>query len=420
MSRLPIRDLIVPKKRPANNPLPGSCLPTTGQGDGRDLHLYRHDPRPLCRDPGFGGAGARAGVLGAGRVWRRQDPLSGRPGGAAFGIRMGNCGTWSTTRRSGTFGTGWVRTACSLSSSRCAARAAPTPFVGRSLLDVLLEEGFQRALEHAGLEEQVQVTAAEDLLAWLVESQPGNPSARRRNLSEQHTGRPLQAYQDYEGVEAAGRLIADYCETAGIKPEIASSVKARLAHIYRQLTEAQDPGYDGLLMVIDEYEGWQKHHNTEEELSADAELLETLGYLLPRDLGYRVFTIVASQSAVPAKLRGEQEGDRFINIPLLAQDNEHDYDVIVSRRVRGLNEDRMPEINDHLRILHPALCLCPEPHSRSVPRHLSLSSRAVLKWCAASRPATCPPPAPACRCSGRLSTSRSCSTARCSSGWQTC
>ena len=41
------------------------------------------------------------------------------------------------------------------------------PFLGRSLLDVLLEEGFQRALEHAGLEDQVQVTAADDLLAWL-------------------------------------------------------------------------------------------------------------------------------------------------------------------------------------------------------------------------------------------------------------
>ena len=221
------------------------------------------------------------------------------------------------------------------------------PFVGRSLLDVLLEEGFQRSLEHAGLEDRVQVTAAEDLLAWLQSKASQGIRREAEEFIREHTGRPLKAYQDYEGVEAAGRLIAQYCATAGIKPQIASSVKARLAHIYRQLTEAQDLGYDGLLMVIDEYEGWQKHHNTEEELSTDAELLETLGYLLPRDLGYRVFTVVASQSSVPGKLHGAEEGDRFLPIPLLVQDNEHDYDVIVSRRVRGLNEARLPEINDH-------------------------------------------------------------------------
>ncbi len=221
------------------------------------------------------------------------------------------------------------------------------PFVGRSLLDVLLEEGFQRSLEYAGLEERIQVTAAEDLLAWLQSKASQGIRREAEEFIQEHAGCALETYQDREGIEATGRLIAEYCAMAGIKPEIASSIKARLAHIYRQLTEAQDLGYDGLLMVIDEYEGWQKRHNTEEELSTDAELLETLGYLLPRDLGYRVFTVVASQSAVPAKLRGEQEGDRFINIALLAQENERDYDVIVSRRVRGLNEARLPEINDH-------------------------------------------------------------------------
>jgi len=221
------------------------------------------------------------------------------------------------------------------------------PFLGRSLLDVLLEGGFQSALEHAELEDQVQVTAADDLLVWLQSKASQAIRQEAKDFVRRRTGRTLGAYRDDEGIEALGKLIAGYCETAGIRPEIVSSVKARLAHIYRQLTEADGPGYDGLLVVIDEYEGWQKNHNTEEELSADAELLETLGYLLPRDLGCRVFTVVASQSSVPAKLRGEHEGDRFINIPLLAQENERDYDVIVSRRVRALDEARMPEINDH-------------------------------------------------------------------------
>ncbi len=50
---------------------------------------------------------------------------------------------------------------------------------------------------------------------------------------------------------------------------------------------------------------------------------------------------------MPAKLVGGQEGDRFINLPLLADRNAHDYDIIISRRVRGLRPDRLPEINDH-------------------------------------------------------------------------
>ena len=129
------------------------------------------------------------------------------------------------------------------------------PFLGRSLLDVLLEEGFQRALEHAGLEDQVQVTAAEDLLAWLQSKASKGIRSEAEEFVRQRTGRPLQAYRDYEGVEAAGRVIADYCTTAGMKPEIASSVKGRLAHIYRQLVETEDLGYDGLVMVVDEYEG---------------------------------------------------------------------------------------------------------------------------------------------------------------------
>lgn len=221
------------------------------------------------------------------------------------------------------------------------------PFLGRSLLDVLLEEGFQRALDHAGLADQVQVTGSDELLGWIE----GKASqAIRREAEEfvrQRTGYTLAAYRDNEGVQALGRLLAEYCRAAGIRPEITASVKARLARIYEQLTQPGGPGYGGMLVVIDEYEGWQKKHNSEAELSADAELLETLGYLLPRDLGCRVYTVVASQSSVPAKLRGEQEGDRFVNVALLAQENERDYDVIVSRRVRALNEDRLPEIDEH-------------------------------------------------------------------------
>ena len=85
------------------------------------------------------------------------------------------------------------------------------PFRGRSLLNVLLEEGFQRALEYADLEEQVQVTAADDLLAWLRSKASQAIQRDAEGLVHRRTRRTLDAYRDDEGIEALGKLIAEYC-----------------------------------------------------------------------------------------------------------------------------------------------------------------------------------------------------------------
>jgi hypothetical protein len=220
-------------------------------------------------------------------------------------------------------------------------------FAGRTLLDVILEEGFRQALEKAGLEGQIQITAAEDYITWLERDTTPELRQAVEAYVRSKTGQGFREYRDYEGAQALARLIADYCSQNAMRPRIAGSVKDRLAHIYRQLVELKPTRYDGVLVVIDEYEGWEKSHSSPAARANDEDVLETLAYLLPRDLGQRVYTVVASQSAVPAKLRGSQGGDRFIQIPLLASQNERDYDVIVSRRVRGLNENRLPEISEH-------------------------------------------------------------------------
>ena len=220
-------------------------------------------------------------------------------------------------------------------------------FAGRTLLDVILEEGFGQALSKAGLEGQIQVTAAEDYITWLERDTTPELRQAVEAYVRRKTGQGLREYREYEGAEALAHLIADYCSQNAMRPRIAGSVKDRLAHIYRQLVGLKPARYDGVLVVIDEYEGWEKSHASPAARANDEDVLETLAYLLPRDLGLRVYTVVASQSAVPAKLRGSQGGDRFIQIPLLASQNERDYDVIVSRRVRGLNEDRAPEISEH-------------------------------------------------------------------------
>jgi len=220
-------------------------------------------------------------------------------------------------------------------------------FAGRMLLDVILEDGFGQALRKAGLEGQIQVTAAEDYITWLERDTTPELRQAVEAYVRRVTGQGTREYRDYEGAEALARQIADYCSQNAMRPRIAGSVKERLTHIYRQLVGLKSARYDGLLVVIDEYEGWEKSHASPAGRANDEDVLETLAYLLPRDLGLRVYTVVASQSAVPAKLRGSQGGDRFIQIPLLASQNEHDYDVIVSRRVRGLNDNRAPEISEH-------------------------------------------------------------------------
>ncbi len=138
-----------------------------------------------------------------------------------------------------------------------------------------------------------------------------------------------------------------YLSERKIQPVIARSLKDRLTSIYRQITRL---GFSGLLVIIDEYEGWSNSHLSNLEARAqDEDLLETLGYLLGKEFGFSVHTIIASQSSMPAKLRGGQEGDRFINLPLLASRNEHDYDMIASRENGEINPLRIPEISDHYR-----------------------------------------------------------------------
>jgi hypothetical protein len=218
---------------------------------------------------------------------------------------------------------------------------------GRSLLDVLLDEGFRRAIEAAGLEQKIRVTAVDDILNWLYTKAPEVTRADIQRFVQQDTGQSIESYRDNEGDSALALVLDKYFADAQIRPVISGGVRERLAHIYRQLTDPHGPGYTGLLIVIDEYEGWQKAHSSEIELSRDAELLETLGFLLPTDMNYQVYTIVASQSGVPAKLLGGQEGDRFIPLPLLAGRSEHDYDIIISHRTRELNRQNFPEIRDH-------------------------------------------------------------------------
>ena len=216
----------------------------------------------------------------------------------------------------------------------------------RTLMDVLLEKGFRPALKRANLESHVRLTMAQDLIKW-YEGQ----SAIEKNAIEvyiqQKSGSSISELFENDDHETIAQFLNTYLAEKQVQALITTSVKDRLAGIYRQITSQ---GYAGILIIIDEYEGWANiHANNLEARAKDEDLLETLGFLLYKELGLAVHTIVASQSARPAKLHGGQEGDRFINLPLLASQDERDYDIIASRRVRSLNPKRYPEITDYYR-----------------------------------------------------------------------
>jgi len=226
----------------------------------------------------------------------------------------------------------------------------------RPLFDVI-EQGLVHSLEEYGLRDAVRLTLADDLLDWFA----GQPEGTRGDIESyvrRQSGQSPDALREYEGDTAFADCLRAYCDEHDIRPQVASTVKARLHHIYEQLTSPDRsaersrqslPGgaYDGLLFVIDEYEGWEKSRpRGSSQQARDEDLLETMAFVLPRGEGLRIFTIVASQTEVPAKLRGEHGGDRFINVPLLAG-AEHDYDLIVSHRVRKLEPERLPEVGEY-------------------------------------------------------------------------
>lgn len=221
----------------------------------------------------------------------------------------------------------------------------------RTLIDVLLEKGFLPALKRSGLENRVRLTMVQDIINW-YDGQSDVDQAAINAYIQHKTGSNVAELIDNDDAETIAQNLMTYLAEKQLQPVIHTSVKDRLAGIYRQINEQ---GYAGILIIIDEYEGWANIHvNNLEARAKDEDLLETLGFLLFKELGLAVHTIIASQSARPAKLHGGQEGDRFINLPLLASQDERDYDIIASRRVRSLNPQRFPEITDYYRFYQQA------------------------------------------------------------------
>ncbi|MEA1964415.1 MAG: hypothetical protein U9O41_04710 [Candidatus Aerophobetes bacterium] len=201
----------------------------------------------------------------------------------------------------------------------------------------VIEDRIEESLEKVGLENKISITTEDEVIDWYKT----RPATFRNPIDDFIRGK-TDINPENLGKRELSQLIIEYCKATSFRPEITTSTKDRISHIYHQI---QGQGYQGLLFVIDEFEAWQRRHPIDSAAYAyDEEVLETLSWILPKDLGLEIFTIVASQAPAPAKLRGEKE-DRFTNVLLLR--DEREYGEIVTERVRELVEERQPEIDQY-------------------------------------------------------------------------
>jgi len=200
-----------------------------------------------------------------------------------------------------------------------------------NLLNVILDR-IKEELDAKGLSEKISITTDDELISW-YEERPSEVKNLIDVFIRKNSGKEAKNLDK----KTLSSLINQYCvKNLGSPPQISSSTKKRIHHIYNQIL---NNNFNGVLFVIDEFEAWQRRHPVGSAESAlDEEVLETLSWILPKDLGLEIFTIVASQMEAPAKLRG----DRFYNVRLL--NNEQDYDVIVAQRVRDLIPDNQPDV----------------------------------------------------------------------------
>lgn len=196
----------------------------------------------------------------------------------------------------------------------------------------VLEKNIEDALEECGIRNAVKLTSDDKIVEWYKD----NPL--RRDIDEyiQKIGiNPARMYND-----TLADHIRGYCKERKIKINIPMSIKETLKSVYDQLVKA---GYDGMLFVIDEFAGWHNRHPDQKTYATDEEVLETIAWILPREIGLNIYTIVASADEPPAKLRG----DRFRGLYLFAEGTEREFDLIVSQRVRELIDERKQEIKEY-------------------------------------------------------------------------
>lgn len=202
-------------------------------------------------------------------------------------------------------------------------------------LFMVIEKEIERSLEESNERDKIKITSDDEILHWYKES-----SNLRESINEYIKHKVGTSVNELDN-STISDLIRNYCDDNKIKLQVSTSIKERIKYIYDQLKKL---GYTGMLFIIDEFATWQRRHpRGTPGYYQDEDVLETLSWVLPKDYKLNIYIIIASAEPAPAKLKG----DRFKEFSLFSGPSIKEFDFIVSQRVRELNKEKMPEIDQY-------------------------------------------------------------------------
>lgn len=196
-----------------------------------------------------------------------------------------------------------------------------------SLLEQL-EKELDESIRQLGMEGKINITPVAETLN-LYDGFNASLQGAVNNYIQQKSGKKpadLRRLQPDLFADYVRRFFKD--QNLPFEPKY--NINERLQYLYKQIVNPKT-GYNGLLFVIDEYESWLSQRPiTSPEGMFDSNVLQALAEILPKQHNYEIFTVIASQTDIPAQLQG-----RFKSLPLLAGAGaERDYHVICAHRVR--------------------------------------------------------------------------------------
>ncbi len=196
-----------------------------------------------------------------------------------------------------------------------------------TLLDQLEREIDETVIKF-GLDNKINITP----IAETINMFDGFNSALQgtiNNYIQQKTGqKPGDLRRNHP--DKFADLVRKFFKENNIPFEPKVSINDRLLYLYRQIVDVKT-GFNGLLFIIDEYESWLSQRQiTTSAGMLDSNVIQALTEILPKQYGCEIFTVIASQTDIPAQLVG-----RLKPLPLLAGSGaERDYHVICAYRVR--------------------------------------------------------------------------------------
>jgi hypothetical protein len=187
----------------------------------------------------------------------------------------------------------------------------------------LIDEAVVEALERHGHPDP-GISAGSEVLSTFAGLDAGIRGIVENSFRNTH-GMSVEEYRREMGdLDAANALIA--AVPKGIRIDVELQADEHFIHVVERLRSL---GFDGLVIVIDEYFSRQVVLS-EAQVVEDWTVLETIAYKLGRQGGLPVYMVVASQGEMPARL-----SERIDPMALL-RDQDKEYSQIVCRRVMDL------------------------------------------------------------------------------------